>query len=78
MPISFSTAALGGEIDVPTLAGKAAIDIPEGTQSGAVFRRIEVLSGRLIPQAARRSYRASGPATGWLANALLLENSLAQ
>ena len=38
VPISFSTAALGGEIDVPTLAGKAAIDIPEGTQSGKQFR----------------------------------------
>ena len=38
VPLSFSTAALGGEIDVPTLAGKAAIDIPEGTQSGKQFR----------------------------------------
>ncbi|MDB5742936.1 MAG: dnaJ [Polaromonas sp.] len=38
MPISFTTAALGGEIDVPTLAGKAAIDIPEGTQAGKQFR----------------------------------------
>ena len=38
VPISFSTAALGGEIDVPTLAGKAAIDIPEGTQSAKQFR----------------------------------------
>jgi molecular chaperone DnaJ len=38
VPIGFSTAALGGEIDVPTLAGKAAIDIPEGTQSGKQFR----------------------------------------
>ena len=38
VPISFSTAALGGEIDVPTLAGKAAIDIPDGTQAGKQFR----------------------------------------
>jgi molecular chaperone DnaJ len=38
VPISMITAALGGEIDVPTLAGKAAIDIPEGTQSGKQFR----------------------------------------
>ncbi len=38
VPISFTTAALGGEIDVPTLAGKAAIDIPEGTQAGKQFR----------------------------------------
>lgn len=38
MPISFATAALGGEIDIPTLAGKASISIPEGTQSGKTFR----------------------------------------
>ena len=38
VPISFSTAALGGEIDVPTLNGKAAIDIPEGTQADKQFR----------------------------------------
>ncbi len=38
VPISFTTAALGGEIEVPTLAGKAAIDIPEGTQGGKQFR----------------------------------------
>ncbi len=38
VPVSFVTAALGGEIEVPTLAGKAAIDIPEGTQAGKQFR----------------------------------------
>ncbi len=38
VPISFITAALGGEIQVPTLEGKAAIDIPEGTQAGKQFR----------------------------------------
>lgn len=38
VPISIVTATLGGEIDVPTLAGKAAIDIPEGTQTGKQFR----------------------------------------
>ncbi len=38
VPINMVTAALGGEIDVPTLAGKAAIDIPEGTQTGKQFR----------------------------------------
>ncbi len=38
VPISFVTAALGGEIEVPTLAGKAAIDIPDGTQAGKQFR----------------------------------------
>ena len=38
VPVSVTTAALGGEIEVPTLAGKAAIDIPEGTQHGKQFR----------------------------------------
>ena len=38
VPISLVTAALGGELEVPTLAGKAAIDIPEGTQHGKQFR----------------------------------------
>ncbi|MEY4757692.1 MAG: hypothetical protein RJA34_2590 [Pseudomonadota bacterium] len=38
VPISVITACLGGEIEVPTLAGKAAIDIPEGTQHGKQFR----------------------------------------
>ena len=38
VPISFTTAALGGEIRVPTLAGEAAIDIPEGTQNDKQFR----------------------------------------
>ncbi|BDT68333.1 chaperone protein DnaJ [Comamonadaceae bacterium OS-1] len=38
VPVSFITAALGGEIEVPTLSGKAAIDIPEGTQAGKQFR----------------------------------------
>ena len=38
VPILMTTAALGGNIDVPTLAGKAEMDVPEGTQSGRVFR----------------------------------------
>ena len=38
VPISIVTASLGGEIDVPTLSGKAAIDIPEGTQTAKQFR----------------------------------------
>ena len=38
VPVSMVTAALGGEIEVPTLSGKAAIDIPEGTQTGKQFR----------------------------------------
>jgi len=38
VPVGMTLAALGGEIDVPTLAGKASIDIPEGTQAGKTFR----------------------------------------
>ncbi|MDU0810207.1 MAG: molecular chaperone DnaJ [Burkholderia sp.] len=38
MPISFTTAALGGEIQVPTLAGRASFIVPEGTQSDKTFR----------------------------------------
>ena len=38
MPISFAIAALGGEIEIPTLDGSARIKIPAETQSGKVFR----------------------------------------
>ncbi|MCI0749320.1 MAG: molecular chaperone DnaJ [Nevskiales bacterium] len=38
VPIGMVTAALGGELEVPTLAGKTTLKIPEATQSGAVFR----------------------------------------
>lgn len=38
VPISFVQAALGAEIDVPTLEGKVKMKIPPGTQSGKVFR----------------------------------------
>ena len=38
MPISFTVAALGGEIDIPTLDGHAQIKIPPETQSGKIFR----------------------------------------
>ena len=38
MPISFTTAALGGEIEIPTLDGSARIKIPAETQSGKIFR----------------------------------------
>ena len=37
-PISLSEAVLGGEIEVPTLKGKAKLKIPEGTQSNALFK----------------------------------------
>lgn len=45
VPISFSQAALGGEIEVPTLDGKVTYDIPEGTQTGKEF----VLADKGIP-----------------------------
>ncbi len=38
VPIPFSVAALGGEIDVPTLEGRAHLKVPPGTQSGQMFR----------------------------------------
>ncbi len=38
MPISFAQAALGDEIEVPTLDGKVKYKIPEGTQTGTIFR----------------------------------------
>ena len=38
VPISFVQAALGADIEVPTLAGKAHIKVPPGTQTGTVFR----------------------------------------
>ncbi len=38
MPVSFATVALGGELDVPTLDGRANIKIPAGTQSEKLFR----------------------------------------
>lgn len=36
--ISFTTASLGGQIDVPGLDGALRLDVPEGTQTGAIFR----------------------------------------
>ena len=36
--VPFTIAALGGEIEVPTLKGKASLKIPSGTQSNTVFR----------------------------------------
>jgi molecular chaperone DnaJ len=38
IPVGFTTAALGGDVDVPTLNGKASLSIAEGTQSGKTFR----------------------------------------
>jgi molecular chaperone DnaJ len=38
VPVSLVQAALGGEVEVPTLTGRAKIEIPAGTQNGTVFR----------------------------------------
>ena len=45
VPISFTQAALGAEIDVPTLEGKVKYSIPEGTQTGKEF----ILAEKGIP-----------------------------
>lgn len=45
IPIPFAAAALGGEIEVPTLGGKATLKIPSGTQGNTVFR----MAGKGIP-----------------------------
>ncbi|HBI91602.1 MAG TPA: molecular chaperone DnaJ [Terrisporobacter glycolicus] len=46
MPITFAQATLGDEIQVPTLDGKVQYQVPEGTQTGTVFR----LKGKGIPK----------------------------
>jgi len=45
VPVSFSVAALGGELSVPTLDGQAQLKIPAGTQSGTAFK----LRGKGVP-----------------------------
>lgn len=45
VPISFTQAALGAEIDVPTLQGKVKMKIPPGCQSGSLFR----VKGKGVP-----------------------------
>jgi len=50
VPVTFPIVALGGEIMVPTLAGPEKVTIPEGTQSGQVFR----LRGKGMPSVSGR------------------------
>jgi molecular chaperone DnaJ len=45
MPITYSQAALGCELEVPTLGGRSELKLPAGTQSGKVFR----LKGQGMP-----------------------------
>ncbi|MDR0248331.1 MAG: molecular chaperone DnaJ [Oscillospiraceae bacterium] len=51
MPIAFVMAALGSEIEVPTLDGRVKLQIPEGTQTGTMFR----IKGKGIPSLHGRS-----------------------
>ena len=53
LPISFAQAALGDELEVPTLDGKVKYKVPEGTQTGTVFR----LRGKGIPNLHRENSR---------------------
>ncbi|MCE2791062.1 MAG: molecular chaperone DnaJ [Planctomycetota bacterium] len=46
LPISYTQAALGAEIEVPTLSGPDKLKVPRGTQSGDVFK----LSGKGLPE----------------------------
>ena len=50
VPVSFAQAALGAEINVPTLDGEESLSVPAGTQTGTVFRirskGMPVLGGR--------------------------------
>ncbi|MEP6668059.1 MAG: molecular chaperone DnaJ [Chthoniobacter sp.] len=45
VPVSFSVAALGGEVSVPTLEGQAQLKVPAGTQGGTAFK----LRGKGVP-----------------------------
>jgi molecular chaperone DnaJ len=51
IPLAFPTLALGDEISVPTLDGRASITVPEGTQTGSTFR----LRGKGMPDVSGRT-----------------------
>ena len=50
LPVPFTTLALGGDVQVPTLNGREAVAIPQGTQTGATFR----LRGHGMPDVSGR------------------------
>ena len=52
MPISYVVAALGGDLDVPTPYGNVTYKIPEGTQTGAVFK----IKGKGMKSVSRDAY----------------------
>lgn len=62
VPVSFSDAALGAKIEVPTLRGKAKVTVPAGTQTGEVLR----LRGQGVPS-------LDGDGTGSLLVRLMVE-----
>lgn len=51
VPITYSQAALGATIEVPTLDGREEVDVPPGTQTGEILK----LSGRGVPSPSNRS-----------------------
>jgi len=50
VPVNFTTVALGGEIEVPTLDGPETVKVPEGTQTGTTLR----LKGKGMPDVGGR------------------------
>ena len=52
IPVNFTTVALGGEIQVPTLDGPEAVKVPEGTQTGTTLR----LKGKGMPDVGGRGH----------------------
>ena len=50
LPINFAQAAVGDEIEIPTLLGKTSLRIPPGTQNGKVFN----LKGKGVPELSGR------------------------
>jgi molecular chaperone DnaJ len=50
VPITYAQAALGTTLEVPTLQGRGELEVPAGTQSGAVFR----MGGKGMPDPRRR------------------------
>ena len=64
VPISFPTAALGGEIEVPTLGGPARLKIPAGTQTGTLLR----LRGKGLPNIHNHGHGDQHPQRQWFAS----------
>ena len=52
VPISYASLALGGDVEVPTLGGRAKLKIPAGTQSGKQFR----LRGKGVSNVRQQGY----------------------